>query len=424
MVQTEAERFLNSLINYEKIPSYNYNLKDFERFLENFDSPHRKLKNVILIAGTKGKGSIAAILNSCLMESGFCVGLFTSPHLERINERIKFNNQDITNQDLKRYIKIIRPYIKRADAARTFFEVLTTIAFLYFLEKNVDYTILEVGLGGRLDATNVSRPIISVISKIGYDHTHLLGKKLGRIAREKAGIIKKNGTVVTIHQRPSVEKVIRSVVKKRRGILIYAEKLHKIKIRKAAIGGTYLRINGILGKFDTHLPLAGTHQTENLLIALAVIAELKRMGSGFDNHKIIKGIKKTRLSGRFQVISKKPEIIFDGAHNPDSFEALYHNIRLFRLKNFYLIFGCSRDKDIRFCVEHIFPLANRVYLVKIPLPRAMPPERIYRLARPYQKNIVIEKSVFTVLKKLVAETLDKTILITGSFYLWPDKFLK
>jgi len=186
------EEFFNSLVDYEKIPGYDYKLEDFIEFLAKFDSPQKKLNNVIHIAGTKGKGSTAAMISSCLESCGYRVGLFASPHLKRINERIKINSIEISNHQLNKYIKEIKPYInmKTPVGARTYFEVLTTIAFLHFLKKKTDFTILEVGLGGRLDATNVTHPIISVITRIGYDHTNLLGNKLSQIAREKAGIIK------------------------------------------------------------------------------------------------------------------------------------------------------------------------------------------------------------------------------------------
>ena len=419
MAQTEAERYLNSLINYEKIPGYDYNLQDFEKFLNNFRSPHKRLKNIIHIAGTKGKGSTAAILNSCLLENGYRVGLYTSPHLRKINERIKLNNQNITTRALNGYIRRIKPFVQSYDSTRTFFEVLTAIAFLYFLENNADFSILEVGLGGRLDATNVVQPTVSVITKIGYDHTDLLGRRLDQIAREKAGILK-GGRLVTIHQRPVVEKVILNIARQKKTRIIYAEDLHRIKVKKASITGTEFEIIGVLGQFDTYLPLAGTHQMSNLLIALAVLAELKNLGFHIRKEKIIRGIKKTTLPGRFQVISKRPRIIFDVAHNPDSFEALYHNLVQFRIDNFYLIFGCNQDKKIDFCLRNIFPRAREVYLVKTPSPRTMHPQKLYLRARRYQKNIFVGNSVNSVLKHLVTKVHDKTILITGSFYLWPS----
>ncbi len=523
------EEFFNSLVDYEKIPGYNYKLNDFIEFLAKFDSPQKKLNNVIHIAGTKGKGSTAAMISSCLESCGYRVGLFTSPHLKRINERIKINNIEISNQDLMKYIKLIRPYIKRKHGASpvkyrklsgtplikqhefhgaspvkyrklsgappikqhefhgasTFFEVLTTIAFLHFLKKKTDFSILEVGLGGRLDSTNVTYPIISVITKIGYDHTDLLGNRLSQIAREKAGIIKpphfprpqvdilKNshfpgsrafrlvksheipahsdgrkrptpenrqpeverdktryGQLITIHQRSSVEQVIKKVAKKQRNKITFAENQHNIKILNQRIKGSHLKINGEIGKFNTFLPLPGSHQVENLQIAMSVLNELRKKGFKITVPAIQKGIRRTDLHGRFEIISpkslalreraKKPLIIFDCAHNQDSFEALEKNLNLLNLKDLYLIFGTNRNKDIKYCLKYIFPRAKEVLLVKADNPRAMEPIDLYKKAKKYQKNLTIVSSVKNGIEYLKTKAGNNSvIIITGSFYLWP-----
>ncbi len=526
------EEFFNSLVDYEKIPGYNYKLNDFIEFLEKFDSPQKKLNNVIHIAGTKGKGSTAAMISSCLESCGYRVGLFTSPHLQKINERIKINNIEISNQDLMKYIKQIRPYIKRKHGARpvkyrklsgappikqhefhgtspvkyrklsgappikhhefhgasTFFEVLTTIAFLHFLKKNTDFSILEVGLGGRLDSTNVTQPIISVITKIGYDHTDLLGNRLSQIAREKAGIIKpppfpppqvdilKNsnfpgsrafrivkygvqrvpslhamseditlpkygrkrptpenrqpkverdktmhGQLITIHQRSSVEQVIKKVAKKQHNKITFAEDQHNIKILNQSIKGSHLKINGEIGKFNTFLPLPGKHQVENLQIAMSVLNELRKKGFKITVPAIQKGIKRTDLHGRFEIISKRPLIIFDCAHNQDSFEALQKNLNLINTKDLYLIFGTNKDKHIGYCLKYIFPRAKEVLLVKTNNPRAMEPIDLYKKAKKYQKKLTIAPSVQSAIEYIKTKANhNPTIIITGSFYLWSE----
>jgi dihydrofolate synthase/folylpolyglutamate synthase len=180
-LKKDPKSFLYSLIDYEKIVGYDYDLEAYKDFLGRLGAPHKKLKNIILIAGTKGKGSTAAIINACLMENGYKVGLYTSPHLKRVNERIRVNNQCISNKELNEHISNIKPRIKGKHRARTFFEILTTIAYLHFLSKGTDFTILEVGLGGRLDATNATDPLVSVVTRIGYDHTNLLGTRLSQI---------------------------------------------------------------------------------------------------------------------------------------------------------------------------------------------------------------------------------------------------
>ena len=442
------EDFFNSLVDYEKISGYDYKLEDFIEFLTQFDSPQKKLNNVIHIAGTKGKGSTAAIISSCLESCGYRVGLFTSPHLNRINERIRINDLEIPNRDLLKYIKQIRPYINRKRRARTFFEVLTTITFLYFLKKKPDLSILEVGMGGRLDSTNVTNPIISVITKIGYDHTNLLGNKLSQIAIEKAGIIKppafrppqggddkRGGKVITkytrqepsqlitIHQRSSVEQVIKRVAKKQRNKITFAEEQHNIKIVKQTIKGSHLRITGQIGRFDAFLPLPGAHQVQNLLLTLSVINELRTMGFEIPVQAIQKGIRQTKLRGRFEVISNKPLVIFDCAHNRDSFEALHENIETLKIRNFFLIFGCSHGKDITYALREIFPKAKEVVLVKTDNPRAMIQTDIYGHARRYQKNITIAPSIAHAIEYLKSKSKrNEKIIITGSFYLWQPEW--
>lgn len=351
------ESWLDSLINYEKYPSYNYTLAAFRRFLARIGSPQDKLRNVILIAGTKGKGSTAAILNSCLIAAGYRVGLYTSPHLKKVNERIRVNGRPITGREFEKYIRIIKPHVdyRRREGARTFFEALTAIAFLHFLEHRVDIALLEVGLGGRRDATNVTRPLISAITRVGYDHENLLGKKLSGIAHEKAGIIHDRGTTVTIHQRPIVEKILRAEARKRRQRMVLAESLHDLKITRSTLAGTAYRATGKLGRFDSFLPLAGAHQRENLALALAVLSELKDRGFKMTKPKIVRGLRRTELAGRFETISRDPLVIYDAAHNEDSFRALEKNLALLRGKKLYLIFGCSSDKDIGYCIRHIFP---------------------------------------------------------------------
>ncbi len=450
--EMKAEEFLNSLVNYEKVPGYKYDIEAFKKFLKKLDSPQEKLKNVILIAGTKGKGSTATIINSCLIASGYKAGLFTSPHLLKINERIKINNKAITDKEMEKYIKVIKPHInfKTRIGARTFFETLATIAYLYFAENKVDFAVLEVGLGGRLDATNVFENHIPVITRIGYDHMNLLGNKLSQIAFEKAGIIpdtryqipdnlkipinppfvkeEKGGLVITIHQRPSVEIVLKKVARKRNYKIIFADELHKIKIKKLKLAGSELQITGGLGDFKAFLPLPGRHQIENLQNALAVLYTLKNRGFDIKIEDIKRGIEQTKLPGRFEIISKKPLIIYDVAHNEDSFRTLNENLKLAcempqkeRRRSLYLIFGCSKDKDINYAIKNIFPKAKEVLLVKADNPRLMEPIEIYQKAKKYQKNILIAGSVRRAIEYLMPELKDNSAtIIFGSFYLYQE----
>ena len=419
------ETFLNSLVDYEKTPGYDYRPEDFVAFLEKLGSPHTKLKNVIHIAGTKGKGATAAIISSVLQSAGYRTGLFTSPHLRCINERIKVANRKITNSELTYYVGKVKPYIRGRHQARTFFEALTAIAFLHFIRRKVAFTVLETGLGGRLDTTNTTTPLVSVITRIGYDHTQLLGTTLGAIAREKAGIIKKGVPVITVQQRPAVKQVLRRTARAQKTNLVYADNLHRIDVMTYSLAGSRVRIRGELGAFNAFLPLAGEQHIENLLLALGALSMLRQQGFHIPTPAITKGIRNTKLRGRFDAISsKRPLIIFDCAHNRDSFQALEHNLQRFKIRNFLLIFGCSKGKDIQYCLKNIFPQARTVFLVKADHPRARDPLDICMIAKKFQRNVVIAPSVRTVLEYARNVPQKKTtVVITGSFYLWQKNWV-
>jgi len=414
--------FLYSLIDYEKAVGYDYDLEAYQRFLENFDTPQNKLSNVILIGGTKGKGSTAAILSACLIKGGYRVGLYSSPHLCKVNERIKVNHKNISDAELETCIAQIRPFLVTKKGARSFFEALTTVAFLHFIQKGTDFAILEVGLGGRLDATNATHPLISVITRVGYDHTNLLGARLSQITNEKAGIIRENGKLITIHQRPDVEKILRKVAKERNSSIVFADEQHDIKVTQRSLRGSKVSIAGRIGDIEAFLPLVGEHQIENLSLALSILFDLKTMGYYLDLGMIKQGIENTQLYGRFEVLSETPLIIFDCAHNPDSFQALDKNIQIFNIQDFYLVFGANKDKDISYCLKNIVPKAREVLLVKSENPRAVEPIDLLARAKKYNKNITICDSVNDAVTTASKTAQGKPIIITGSFYLWQKEW--
>ncbi len=421
-MKQDPTSFLYSRIDYEKISGYDYDLNAYKDFLRALGDPHKQLKNIILIAGTKGKGSTAAIINACLIASGYKVGLYTSPHLARVNERIRVNKECISNKDMNKLINKIRPRLKGKHRTRTFFEILTTIAYLHFLSKQTDFIILEVGLGGRLDATNAADPLVSVITRIGYDHTNLLGTRLSQITHEKAAIIRNNGTLITIHQRPVVERMLKHVAKARISNIVFADELHKFHVTVRSIKGSRIQVSGEMGKFKTFLPVVGTHQIENLSIALAVLREIRRMGFAVSERTLKLGIEKTELHGRFELVSERPPVIFDCAHNEDSFRALNDNLQTLNIKDFYLIFGTNQDKDIRYCLEHILPKAKKVFLVKADNPRAVSQQELLGRAWRYQPSITFAKSVKHATSVIKQENSSTTIIVAGSFYLWQKEW--
>lgn len=420
-MKNSPQDFLYSLVDYEKTVGYDYDLNAYKDFLTLFDAPHKKLKHVILIGGTKGKGSTAAILCACLISNGYKVGLYTSPHLRNVNERIKVNNRNITDTEFEGYISRIKPFIIGKNGARSFFETLTTIAFMHFLEKQVDFALLEVGLGGRLDATNATDPLISVITRIGYDHTNLLGTTLSQITREKAEITRDNGKLITIHQKPEVEKILKRVAQDHKSRIIFADEQHEFKVIDQSLKGSRVSISGRIGELDTLLPLIGKHQVENLSLVIAVLFQLKAQGFYLDLEAIETGIQHTQLHGRFEVVSENPLVIFDCAHNEDSFQALERNLQTLQITDFSLVFGTNEDKDISYCLRHIFPKAQSVFLVKSHNPRAREPRELMQTAQKFQERICVSRSVEAAIQSAVKNTgPNAAIIVTGSFYLWQE----
>ncbi len=415
-----AETFLNSLVDYEKTPGYHYDLNAFRTFLDTAGVPYTRLKNVVHIAGTKGKGSVAAMVSACLAACGYRVGSFTSPHLVRINERITINGCQISDRQLSVLVRRLAPFIGHGRSVRTFFETVTAVAFCHFNAHRVHFNVLEVGLGGRLDATNVTEPLISVITRIGYDHTHLLGNTLPEIAAEKAGILKPGGTLITPQQRYSVQRVVHRAARVLGNRVIIADTQHRISVRKYSLRGMQLRVSGRLGTFTASIPLVGRHQIENLSIALSVLAELKDRGCSISTANIVQGLRHIRLRGRFDLLASHPPVIFDCAHNEDSFRALHRNLNACGIRTFFIIFGSNYQKDFRYCVTHLFPLAREVVLVRTQSPRAIEPHAILSMTR-HRENISIASSVRTALEYVKKKgSTAVPIIITGSFYLWQN----
>jgi dihydrofolate synthase/folylpolyglutamate synthase len=418
-----AERFLNSLINYERSKTFDYNfkLRNFQKFLDSIGNPERRLSNVILIAGTKGKGSTAAFIESALRASGLKTGLYTSPHIFSIKERIKVNNIEIAPKDLDRLTGKIKLQAKRFDI--TFFEAITAIAFLYFIGKKTDYTVLEVGLGGRLDATNVVTPKVSVITRIGYDHTDLLGKTLGKISREKAGIIHPESFVVIAKQRPTALKVIKDKIRECKNNYIESEKAFKVKNIRTSISGTEFSVTNIRigfpvlskpvsGKRKYKIKLIGKHQVENTCTALAVLQYLQKQDQRITGKGITFGLESADILARSQIISKNPTIIIDGAHNPESILALcdvIHNI----IKKKVIIFGSSQGKLVEKMIKILAPVTSKFILTQSTNPRAIPSSEIAKIIKPSKIPLVVTKSVFEALKQVPQ---NEPFIVTGSFY--------
>lgn len=431
----QAKDFLLQTIDYEKLTQYKYNTSGFDlkRMVEMMlfvGNPHKK-RRCVHITGTKGKGSTSIIIASILKELGLKTGLFTSPHLIYLEERMKVNDRMISQKMFVELINRLKPYIDRIMVKTpalmpTFFEIVTAIAFLYFERKKVDISVLEVGMGGRLDSTNIILPEISVITPVGYDHTDRLGHTLDRIAYEKAGIIKEGVPVISSVQEPEALSVISKTCKERNARLYLVGKdilINSIKVTKRnGIYGTVCEIQTWKNKYkNIFLPLVGRHQVENCATAIGSLEVLSENGViKTDNEMVINALAKVKCPARIEVISKSPLIILDTAHTVSSMKILRESIKEnFSFKKLIVIIGLSADKDIEGILKEIACVADGLILTRTGNPREAEPEQMAVTAkRYYRKKPMVIEDIDEALKEArrIAKK-DDLICITGSFFL-------
>ena len=352
----QAIDYLASYTDYEVVPrlahnAANYDLRRVEELLSRLNNPHLKAKSVH-IAGTNGKGSVAAMIASALTFSGYTTGLYTSPHLHTWRERIRVNGELISESELTALVEELRPEVEavnqRAAYGRlTTFELLTTLAFVHFVAKAADFQVLEVGLGGKFDATNVINPEVSVITSISLDHAEVLGNSLAEIAAEKAGIIKPGSVVITSPQLDEAARVIEDTC--------FSCGVQLIRVGSdvtwQSLGFTTnqqrLQVVGRLGSYELSIPLLGQHQLANAATAVAALEILAMKGFNISRDSIADGLARVSWPGRLQIISHSPLIVVDGAHNPDAARRLRESLeQYFNFERVILIIGASDDKDI------------------------------------------------------------------------------
>jgi dihydrofolate synthase/folylpolyglutamate synthase len=377
MRYTEAFDYLNSFTNYEKTPGIDRDLSadGLERFrllLRLLGRPNLAYPS-IHVAGTKGKGSVCAMLDSMLREAGYRVGFYSSPHLHTFRERIRVDGEIISVGDMVRLVETLQPVVERIRALGdpslmpTTYELATALAFLYFHERQVDIAVLEVGLGGRLDATNVVDPVVSVITSISLDHMEVLGDTIAEIAGEKAGIIKPHGRVVSAPQVDEARRVLVSVAEDRRASLrfvgqeIYVASGHLPEIVLDEQGVPEYQAftiaqttEGLPEKIRVKMPLLGSHQQVNAAVAVAAIREARLSGIEVPRHAIQNGLAKCHWPARMEIVRKDPPVVVDGAHNVDSFIKLGQSVAdLFQAPDAIVVVGFSRDKNIGGILEEL-----------------------------------------------------------------------
>ncbi|MFZ2330400.1 MAG: folylpolyglutamate synthase/dihydrofolate synthase family protein [Atribacterota bacterium] len=417
----EAIKYIYNLNKY----GIKLGLKNITCLLSLFDNPHLKI-NIIHVAGTNGKGSTSAIIHSILQNAGFKVGLYTSPHLVSFQERMVINGEYITPEEVCSLLDRLKPAINKVAHTRgcqhpTFFEVITTMAFLYFYEKKVDFAVMEVGLGGRMDATNVSQPLVSVITHIDFDHMDRLGNTLAEIAGEKGAIIKQNTPVVSAEQFPEAQEVIKKIAREKKSPLYnYGEEFNTTLI-SSQLKGNHFNYRGIYNKINNlYVPLAGEFQLENTSLAIAATELLNDNGFLVTEDDIIRGVSNSRWPGRFEIISEKPLVILDGAHNPNGAKQFILNLKkLVPDKKIIAVLGVFQDKDYMAILKTIVPHVNQVILTMADNPRATPTNILAEEVKNYMDdvNIFETRKVSAAIKKAFQiARQDDVICITGSLY--------
>jgi dihydrofolate synthase/folylpolyglutamate synthase len=389
-----------------------FSLDPISRFLERLNNPQNAY-GTVLVGGTNGKGSIAAMVASALSHGDFRVGLYTSPHLIDVRERIRIDGEMISREEMDAWIETVKAH---STENLTYFEFLTALAFLYFHWRKVDLAVLEVGMGGRLDATNVVSPLVSVVSNISLDHSEYLGRRLEEIAWEKGGIIKNGGVCITAVKQRRLQKLLEEICRTR-GATIYS--LGREMTIDTHPDGSF-SYRGIGTRYDNLVcPLKGRHQIENAAVALGVIEALAMKGFGVDDDAVFKGIRDVKWEGRLEVIRHSPMVLLDGAHNAGGASTLARALREeFSYKKLIFIFGVLKDKDYKAMLKKLLPLGDRLILTSPDTERAMPPEALLPVAKQYLRRIEVVKNSREALKRAlsIADQND-LICVTGSLYL-------
>lgn len=403
----EALAYLSQYINYERTQPQRYapetlSLDRVNRLLDQLGRPDRAYRS-IHIAGTKGKGSTAAMIESCLRAAGYRTGFYTSPHLHTFRERMRVDNELIPCEEFAQLVDELEPHLNAVEGV-TWFELVTTLAFMFFARSQIDVAVLEVGLGGRFDATNVVTPIVSVITSLSMDHMNLLGNTLEQIAFEKAGIIKRRVPVVSAPQAPEALDVIRRVARVRGAPLNVAPPLPS---------------SPELQEREWRLPLLGAHQIVNASVAVDALRIADKRGLAVSGEAIRRGLETVKWPGRLETLSRDPLLVVDGAHNSDSAQKLAAALReVFHTDKWTLIVGISADKDIPAILDELLPIAERIIVTRASNSRAASIAALGAL--------VIQRGYEPVPAATVAEALEiaqhdhAPIIITGSLFTVAD----
>ncbi len=427
----EAMKYLYEKTDYEKQSHLRYNittfnLKRMEKLLSLLGNPHKKFSTVH-IAGTKGKGSTATMLAKMLEANDYKVGLYTSPHVVSLHERIVVNSQMISEREMLGSLNRIYAPVEKMSKTDppTFFEIMTAIAFMHFADAKVDIGVIETGLGGRLDSTNVIRPEVVGITSLSIDHQNQLGDTIDKIAKEKAGIFKQGVPIITVQQDPSAMRILKSLANTIKAPLSVTggdiDFSHRFETSREHGPHTRICLTTQTSKFEhLRVPLHGTHQAINCGLALAMLDKLKASGYKIDNEKATEGLGKVSLAGRMEMICEDPRIMIDAAHNAASIRALIHAIgQNIPYDSMVIIFGCNKDKDVKGMLHELQYGADKVIFTRSNSSKAISPEDLAEMyteicGKMYQTAVSLGVALELAKNAISKEDL---ICITGSFYL-------
>jgi len=427
----EAIRYLFDRTDYEKEQHLRYNVTTFDlsrmgKFLSLLGNPHKKI-DTVHIAGTKGKGSTATMLARMLEANDYKVGLYTSPHVVHLHERIVVDSKMISEPEMLGLMNRVHAPVEKVSKTDTltFFEIMTALAFLYFLDKAIDIGVIETGMGGRLDSTNVIEPKVIGITSLSIDHIQQLGNTIDRIAKEKAGVFKPGVPIVTVQQEPAAMQVLKSHANAVKAPLSVTGQdidfSHRFETSREHGPHTRICLTTPTSKFEhLRVPLHGRHQAINCGLALAMLDKLKTMGYTIDNEKAIEGLNKVSLPGRMEMICDDPRIMIDGAHNAASIQALMQAIgQHIPYDSMVVIFGCNNDKDISGMLHNLQYGADKVIFTRSNSAKAMSPQELADIYTEMSgKMCQAANSLGESLQQAKsAITKEDLICITGSFYL-------
>jgi dihydrofolate synthase/folylpolyglutamate synthase len=417
--------YLYSFVDFSMQKSVTYSpdrfkLERMQTLLASLGNPQDKYP-VVHVAGTKGKGSVCILCTSALIQAGYKVGLYTSPHLDDYAERIQINNEFIPHADFAALVDEIKPYVAVIPELTTF-EITTALAFLYFARQNIEAGVIEVGLGGRLDATNVVKPKVSVITSLSYDHTMLLGETLTQIAGEKAGIIKTGIPVVNSPQTEEAQLVIERVAKEHFSPLIQVGRDWLFEPVSHSLEGQTLRVWSSVANPESSTLLStsllGAHQLANAATAYATLQVARQQGIKINEKNIHEGFSRAFWPGRFEIVQHTPPVILDCAHNRDSAAKLCLTLEeYYPEKSVVLIFGASEDKDIQGMLDEFMPKVTDLITVKSFHPRAIDPDKLVEMAKNYNRSVHCVEHIPEAIKKALQTVgQGQLVLIAGSIF--------